>query len=273
MFSFRTSDGLKIAYDVDDLTDPWKTPDTLVMLHSAMASAGRYYAMVPPLSRRFRVVRMDMRGHGRSEIPSESAPLTMPRLVADVTELMDHLRLPSAHFVGNSAGGYVCQNLAIERPERVKSLSLFGSGAGLKGTDAANWVSQIGKEGLRGFLARTIAYRFDPDVDPRCVNWFLDEADKNNVPFLARFVGLMTTLDWTDQLSRIKCPTLLVIPGKDTDSKARNYDASLRLIPDIRSIRYEGKRHNVCDAIPDRCARDVLTFLTSLAGPRSAAAE
>jgi len=39
MFNFQTSDGLKIAYDVDDLTDPWKTSDTLVVLHSAMASA------------------------------------------------------------------------------------------------------------------------------------------------------------------------------------------------------------------------------------------
>jgi 3-oxoadipate enol-lactonase len=200
-------------------------------------------------------------------------PLTMSRLVTDVAELMDHLELASAHLIGNSAGGYVCQNLAIERPEQVKSLSLFGSGAGLKDTDAANWVSHIGREGLRGFLARTIAYRFDPDVEPQCVNWFLDEADKNDVAFLARFVGIMTTLDWTDQLHRIKCPTLLVIPGEDTERKVRNYDASLRLIPDIRSIRYEGRRHNVCDAVPDRCARDVLRFLASLAGHRSAVAE
>jgi pimeloyl-ACP methyl ester carboxylesterase len=273
MFSFQTSDRVKISYYVDDFTDPWKTPQTLVMVHSAMASGGRYYAMVPQLSRHFRVVRMDMRGHGRSEVPSESVALTMPRLVADVAELMDHLGLPSAHCVGNSAGGYVCQNLAIERPQRVKSLVLFGSGVGLKGTDAANWVSQIGKEGLRAFLARTIAYRFDPDVDPGCVSWFLDEAEKNNVPFLARFVGLMTTLDWTDQLHRIQCPTLLVIPGEDVDSKARNYDASLRLIRDIRSIRYEGKRHNVCDAVPDRCAHDVLSFLISLAQARSIVSE
>jgi 3-oxoadipate enol-lactonase len=268
---FKTSDGLKIVYDIDDFSDPWKAADTVVMLHSAMASARRYYAMVPILARHYRVVRMDLRGHGRSEIPPESPPLAMSRLVADAAELMDHLALPSAHLVGNSAGGYIAQNLAIERPARVKSLSLFGSGAGLKGTDAANWVSQIGKEGLRAFLARTIAYRFDPDVDPGCVNWFLDEADKNNVPFLARFVGLMTSLDWTDQLHRIQCPTLLVIPGADTDSKTRNYDSSLRLIPNIQSIRYEGKRHNVCDAVPDRCAHDVLTFLNSLTGRRVAA--
>lgn len=265
MPSFATTDGLRIAYVVDDFTDPWKAAETVVILHSAMASARRMYGMVPALTRHYRVVRMDLRGHGESGIPSEAMPLTMPRLVADVVELMAHLGLDSAHLVGNSAGGYIAQNLAIAHPERVKSLSLFGSGVGLKGTDAANWVEQIGAEGLRAFLARTISYRFDADVDPGCVEWFLDEVAKNDVPLLARFVGLMTSLDWTDRLHRIVCPTLLVIPGMDTATKVRNYDTSLRLIPNIRSIVYEGKHHNVCDAVPDRCAGDVLAFLRSLA--------
>lgn len=264
MPSFRTTDGLAIAYQVDDFSDPWKHADTVLVLHSAMASARRMYGMVPALARHYRVVRIDLRGHGESAVPPPTSPLTMPRLVADATELMDHLGLAAAHLVGNSAGGYIAQNLAIAHPARVKSLALFGSGTGLKGTDATNWVERIGAEGLRAFLARTIAYRFDPDVDRGCVEWFLDEVAKNDVALLARFVGLMTSLDWTDQLHRITCPTLLVIPGEDVATKVRNYDASLRLIPDIRSIVYEGKRHNVCDAMPDRCAADVLAFLRSL---------
>ena len=244
----------------------WGNPDAppLVIVHGLRDHSHSFDDLARGLLDRFHVLAIDLRGHGESAVPPPTSPLTMPRLVADATELMDHLGLAAAHLVGNSAGGYIAQNLAIAHPARVKSLALFGSGTGLKGTDATNWVERIGAEGLRAFLARTIAYRFDPDVDRGCVEWFLDEVAKNDVALLARFVGLMTSLDWTDQLHRITCPTLLVIPGEDVATKVRNYDASLRLIPDIRSIVYEGKRHNVCDAMPDRCAADVLAFLRSL---------
>lgn len=68
---FKTSDGLKLAYEVDDFTDPWRKADTLILIHAAMGSTRRLYAWVPTLSRDFRVVRLDMRGHGQSAIPGE----------------------------------------------------------------------------------------------------------------------------------------------------------------------------------------------------------
>jgi 3-oxoadipate enol-lactonase len=70
-----------------------------------MGHSGRYYAWVPRLSRHYRVVRMDLRGHGASGVPPADPPLTMQRLVKDTDELLDHLGCKSAHIVGNSAGG------------------------------------------------------------------------------------------------------------------------------------------------------------------------
>ena len=104
MTSFTASDGVQLAYYIDDFTDPWKEPPTLLLLHAAMGSSRRYYAWVPALCRDYRVVRMDLRGHGGSDIPPPEHPLTLDRLVTDVTELMDHLGVGSAHIVGNSAG-------------------------------------------------------------------------------------------------------------------------------------------------------------------------
>lgn len=259
--AFTTSDGMRISYEIDDYTDPWRKADTLVMVHSAMASARRYYAMVPALARHFRVVRMDMRGHGKSQVPPPDSPLSMERLVADLVELIAHLELPAVHLLGNSAGGYVCQNTAIAHPDRVKSLVLFGSGPGLKGTDATGWVERIGAEGLRAFLARTIGYRFGAEVDPGIVNFFLDEVEKNDVPWLARFVGLMSSLNWADRLHLIRCPTFLIIPGQDTASGVRDYSPMTDNIPDIRSVTLDGVCHNACDSVPDRCAEAALGFL------------
>ena len=259
---FTASDGLRIAYYTDDFTDPWKPAPTLLLLHSAMGHSKRFYAWVPRLSRKFRVIRMDLRGHGGSEVPGEDKPLSMDRLVADVVELLDHLGIEKTHIVGNSAGGYIGQNLAMTAPARVRSLALFGSTPGLKQSQAATWLPRVAKEGLRNFLADTIADRFPLDrTDPGYITWFLDEAAKNDTAFIGRFIGLMTTLDWSDRLGEIKCPTLVVVPGHETVGSTKNYEVMRDRIPDAQLIYYEGMPHNICDAVPDRCVEDVIAFL------------
>ena len=76
MQTFATRDGIKLAYYVDDFTDPWTQPDTLLLLHAAMGNSRRWFKWVPRLARRYRVVRMDLRGHGASQIPTESQPFS-----------------------------------------------------------------------------------------------------------------------------------------------------------------------------------------------------
>jgi pimeloyl-ACP methyl ester carboxylesterase len=259
--SLQTSDGVRIAYHVDDFTDPWKAPATLLLLHAAMGHSGRWYAAVPTLCRRYRVVRMDLRGHGGSQVPRADLPLTMDRLVQDVRDLLDHLGCGAVHIVGNSAGGYLAQNLAMQSPKLVRSLMLFGSTPGLKNSQAREWLPRVAREGLRNFLAATIEDRFPPGHDPGHIAWFLDEAAKNDTAWIGRFVGLMTTLWWADELHRIRCPTLLVMPGAETVGGTENYELMRARIPDVELIAYDGLPHNICDIVPDRCAVDVLAFL------------
>ena len=262
MTSFTASDGALLAYYIDDFTDPWKRAPVLLLLHAAMGSSRRYYAWVPLLSRHYRVVRMDLRGHGRSDVPPAERALTLERLVADVIELMDHLGVTSAHIVGNSAGGYLGQQLAMNHRERVRSLMLFGSAPGLKNSQAPSWIPQIEEKGLRGFLAETIAERLPLDkVDPGLVEWFLNEAAKNDAAYIGKFVLLMASYDWSHELGRIGCPTLVVVPGAEPIGSTANYEPFRRLVPDVEMRIYESAPHNICDAFPDRCAGDVLDFL------------
>src|SRR5499433_3149479 len=225
METVTASDGTQLAYYVDDLTDPWKEAPILLLLHAAMGSMRRYYAWVPPLSRHYRVVRMDLRGHGSSQVPPADHELTLDRLVRDVIELMDYLGCASAHIVGNSAGGYLGQQLAMNHSSRVCSLMLFGSTPGLKHSQAPSWIPQIRAKGLREFLAETIADRLPLDkVDPGLVEWFLDEAAKNDPAYIGKFVLLMASYDWSDQLGRIGCPTLVVVPGAEPIGSTGNYE-------------------------------------------------
>ncbi len=85
-------------------------------------------------------------------------------------------RRREAHIVGNSAGGYVSQQVAIHHPERVKTLSLFGATPGLKHSHAPTWVPKIKEMGLKPFLASTIDERFDETADPELVKWFIEQA-------------------------------------------------------------------------------------------------
>ena len=53
-------------YQVDDFADPWRTPDTILMLHGNAESGLAWYGWVPALARQYKVVRPDMRGFGAS---------------------------------------------------------------------------------------------------------------------------------------------------------------------------------------------------------------
>src|SRR6185436_4360305 len=183
----NVSDGLSIAYCIDDFTDPWTAPETVFLLHSAMSSSRRLYAMVPHFARRFRVVRVDLRGHGESEVPREDQPLTLERLTQDVRDVADHLGVKSAHYVGVSGGGYLAQQLAIHDPQRVKSLVLLASRPGFKEGQGASWIPEMEKRGLRTFIADTISDRLPVgEVSQAQIDWFLDEMDRNDPAYVRR---------------------------------------------------------------------------------------
>lgn len=258
--NFTASDGERIAYYIDDFTDPWRDAPAMVLLHSAMGNSQRFYSWVPGLARHFRLIRMDLRGHGKSSVPAPSVKLTMERLVDDVEELMQRLGVEQAHLAANSAGGYVAQNLAIRSPDKVLSLAVVGSTPGLS-PSALSWLPRIEQEGLRPFLTDTIAMRFDLErTDPALVAWFLDQTGENDQDFIARFIGYTATLDWSDQLHRIACPTLVILPGAETVGTSHSYDAMRERIPDVRMIAYDHMPHNIADMMPERCVADILAF-------------
>ena len=260
--TFRTSDGVEIAYYVDDFTDPWKPAETLLMLHPAMGSSRRLFSLVPGLARSYRVIRVDTRGHGASQVPPADSRLDKERLMRDVLELLDHLELERVHVVGLSAGGYAAQQLAIHHPERVKSLVLIGSAPGFKGEQGKRWLADVAKRGMRPVFSETISDRFPVgEVDPRLVDWFMDEICKNDPAYIARFVGYWTDTDFTDEIHAIGCPTLIIAPGAEPIGDVSVYDGMRKRIAGAELIHYENARHNVYDYMPGRCVSDILAFL------------
>lgn len=263
MARLTASDGVVLAWRIDDFTDPWRTPATpVLLLHAAMGAYRRWFGWIPALARHWTTISLDLRGHGASSVPTEAQPLTVERLVADVVELLDHLGVTRAHVVGLSAGGYVGQRLAMEHPGRVATLSLFASTPGLRNSQAGTWPAKIAAMGLEAFVRQGVGDRFPPDAAPSLVDWFCRQTGSNDPAFISRFVTHMASRDWEDELSRITCPTLLVAPGSEPIGSHDQYGRMQARISDATLVSLEGMPHNIGDAAPEACARILLDFLS-----------
>lgn len=266
--AFCTSDGLSLRYAVDDFTPPWQPPETVVLLHAAMGTHNRFRLWMPALLPKYRVVRWDMRGHGESDTPPEGGSLSVERLARDLIDMLDHLGLQQAHICGSSTGGIIGMYAAIHWPDRIRSLASYAAIPGLAPSTGHNdygaWVDALTRDGVSGFLRRTIRQRFDPDrSEPGLIDWFIAESARNDPHFLARFVTMMSGGDFGARLPDIRCPTLFVVPSNDPVHSMENY-AVLRAVPGHRFVVYEDRPHNITDAEPARCVADLRAFLDEI---------
>ena len=117
--------GVRLNYvQTDDGGDGAR--EDLVMVHGLATNlAFWYFQYAAEFSTRFRVTLLDLRGHGRSEMPADGySPTEMAR---DLGGLLDHLGIAKAHFVAHSFGGVVALKFALGQPGRVRSLVLADS--------------------------------------------------------------------------------------------------------------------------------------------------
>jgi len=262
--TFLASDGARLAYRYDDFTDPWKDAPWLILVHPGMGSAERLYGWVPHFARDYRVVRPDIRGHGRSE-PGKPEALSLERLGRDFVELLDHLGVQKADVMGSSAGGMVAMQGAFLSPQRFASLALYAATAGIHPDrpKKGNWLERVGKHGVRHFLNDTARDRIG-DASPEHIKWFLDTAEGITVDYLARFVPLMASEYFPERLAAYDFPTLMVVPDPDPMVEKSQYEEMRRHLRDCTFVTIPGAGHGMTAEIPDRCAAELKRFLDGL---------
>ena len=125
----------RLYYVIDGPADA----PVLVLSNSLGTCADMWARQVPELSKHFRVLRYDTRGHGKSSIPD--GEYRFEHLAGDVAELLDSLGITRAHFCGLSMGGPTGIALALAHPERVDSLILCNTAARIG--SAEGWTTRI----------------------------------------------------------------------------------------------------------------------------------
>jgi 3-oxoadipate enol-lactonase len=136
-----------------ELTGPASAPP-VVFIHALGTDLSIWDAVLPRLPP-LRVLRYDLRGHGRSDVPKP--PYAMGTLVRDAERLMDHFKLRDAVVVGLSAGGMVAQGLAVKRLDLVRALVLSNTAPRI--STPAIWADRIDlvrREGLTALADATM---------------------------------------------------------------------------------------------------------------------
>jgi 3-oxoadipate enol-lactonase len=114
-----TINGLKLNYELlGDSGSP------LVLMHGYTGDITDWRNQLPAFNPSFRILALDLRGHGASGGPADHAAYTIDHFRDDVEALIDDLGFDRYHLVGHSMGGAISQEIALQSPERLLSLTL-----------------------------------------------------------------------------------------------------------------------------------------------------
>lgn len=187
----------------------------LVLSHSLGTTLSMWDAQLPALTGRFRVVRYDHRGHGRT--PAPPGPYEIEDLSADVLALLDHLEVERAAFAGISLGGMVGIWLAAHAPERIASLAVLCSSAYL---DPGPWrerIATVRSEGTAA-VAETVPERWFTQryraTHPDIVEQYADTLASTGQEAYIGSCAAIADMDLRADLAKVTAPTL-VVAGKD----------------------------------------------------------
>lgn len=145
------ANGIQMAYQIDGP----ETGPVVVMSNSLMSSLEMWDDNINALASRYRVVRYDTRGHGKTDVTA--GPYSIELLANDLVGLMDALQIPKAHLVGLSMGGMICQFVGAHFPDRVISLSLCDTASEMP--PRSLWEDRFAianEKGLNGLVDGTI---------------------------------------------------------------------------------------------------------------------
>lgn len=153
-------DGLRMHYR--DYPGSGDRPP-LLCLHGLTRNARDFTELAERFSPRFRVITLDFRGRAQSDYDPVPARYLPPTYTYDVMELLDHLQIPEAVFVGTSLGGLVTMLMAVMAPQRIAGAIL---------NDVGPEVGQGGIDRIKTYVGKDVRFRnWDEAADAIATNY------------------------------------------------------------------------------------------------------
>ncbi|MCL2714495.1 MAG: 3-oxoadipate enol-lactonase [Alphaproteobacteria bacterium] len=189
----------------------------LMLSNSLGVTLEMWRPQIAALSERFRVIRYDPRGHGRSSVPP--APYSVEAMARDALAVLDALQIDQAHFCGLSLGGMVGQWLGAHAPHRLNRLVLANTACHYP--DPGGFLSRIQavqQGGMAAIADSVIASWLTADFRAResaTTTWVRAMLLASPVDGYLASCDMLTRLDQRDMVKQIRKPTLVIIGRHD----------------------------------------------------------
>jgi len=250
----------------------------IVLIHGFSASLHTWEPWVEKLSTRYRVVTLDLPGHGLTQAPADYS-VSLDTYANVVDQVATKLSLGPYVAVGNSMGGGAAWTLALRRPDRLRGLVLVNSVAPpasaraggkslalrIAGTPPARAV--LRRLDLRNFAERGLktAYADPRLVTPAVVDRYVDMSRApGHRDISLRGQGRGAEGIALGDLSKVQVPTLVMVGRQDRIIPPSTAEALAAAIPRARLISYAGVGHLPMEEVPDLSGADLDAFLASL---------
>ena len=248
---FKTSDGVRIAYRDEGAGTP------LVLLHGLMAHGG-FFREQEALTDRFRLIRIDLRGHGASSEAADRAgnDATVERIAGDVSELAEALDLEGAIGVGWSLGATVLRHV-LTGPAAARFAGAVVIDMTARVLNDAEWDLGLSAEACeaRSAAIREEFQRFALDAGQgifaqpvengarAMADWASFEFARNDPATIASLWASLVRQDVRALLERIAHPTLVVHGAQSRLYGEDTADHLVAALPDARAVRFERSGH------------------------------
>ena len=237
-----------LFYREDWFGEPWRKPETVLLIHGNDESSIVWYAWMPRMAAEFRVLRPDLPGFGRAKVPARFE-WSLASLAAYITRVMDKAGVDSAHIVGAKTGGAIAMQFAADFPKRTRTLSVASGPASV--IQIAN-PSPIPQRDRLGSHA--------PKEMVDYWNATFANAPEEGVN------GLHTALAKFDLardgvLRRIAVPTLVITADRSALQSVEKVREYQRQIPNSQLLVLDSDAYHIAAANADECTNAVLSFI------------
>lgn len=270
--------GQRTHFIEDDLIGPeagaQKPRETVLIQHGFCRTTVHWQHWISALTRRFRVVRRDLRGHGLSSYPLESDgyDYSLDTILLEIVQTLDALNVDRVHFIGESTSGMLGEVFAARYPERLLSLTVISSPTYLP-TPAlelfafghASWPEACRAMGSRGWaeaLSKVPGTVSNPN--PAYIKSWIDMVAVSSGEGLAGYAQFLSTLDSRPYLKDIHVPMLIQAPANSAATKLPEQRLLAEQVPGARLEVVNGRGHEIYVEMAEDCQRLFFDFVDGL---------
>ncbi|WP_049066621.1 3-oxoadipate enol-lactonase [Acinetobacter seifertii] len=245
-------------------TDGLKDAPALVLSNSLGTDHGMWQPQVDELKSHFNVITYDTRGHGESDVISDT---TLQNLAEDVVDILDVLDIEKAHFCGISMGGITGLWLGIHHPEHFLSITVANSAAKIGQAEA--WLSRaesVEQNGLAELVKTTHTRWFSEKFDYQhnvVAQTTIQSLANTPAQGYANACRALAHADLRDEIGEIQVPVLLIAGMEDPVTTVVDAEFMQKAIKNSQLTKLEASHLSNIEQ-PQRFTQELTRFIQQI---------